>query len=100
VIWTDVNGDTHILGRLQEQIGRETSAWREAKQRTFQPHLTLARVRSLKPREAAVLREKIRAHLATQFGSWHVGQIDLMQSKLSSAGAEYSQLAGFPLGTK
>jgi 2'-5' RNA ligase len=100
VIWTDVNGDADILRRLQEQIERETGAWRETEQRTFQPHLTLARVRSLKPDGAAVLREKIRAHTATQFGSWHIGQIDLTQSKLSSAGAEHSQLAGFPLGAK
>ena len=100
VIWMDVNGDTDILRRLQEQIERETNVWRKAEQRTFQPHLTLARVRSLKPDGAAVLREKIRGHTATQFGSWHVGQIDLMQSKLSGAGAEHSQLAEFPLGAK
>jgi len=100
VIWTDVNGDADILRRLQEQIEHETGKWRETEQRIFQPHLTLARVGSLKPRETAVLHEKIRVHTATQFGSWHVTQIDLMQSKLSSAGAEYSQLAGFPLGAK
>ena len=99
VIWTDVSGDTDILRRLQEQIERETGAWRTAEQRIFQPHLTLARVRSLKPDGTAVLREKIRAHTAAQFDSWHVGQIDLMQSKLSSGGAEHSQLAGFPLNS-
>ena len=44
VIWTDVNGDVDILRRLQEQIERETGSWWEAEQRTFQPHLTLARV--------------------------------------------------------
>jgi 2'-5' RNA ligase len=98
VIWTDVNGDMDVLRRLQEQIERETGAWREAEQRTFQPHLTLARVQSLKPDKAAVLHEKIRMHTATQFGSWHIGRIDLMRSKLSSTGAEYSQLAEFPLG--
>lgn len=97
VIWTDVTGNTDILCRLQGQIERETVAWREAEQRTFQPHLTLARVRSLKPREAEVLREKIRAHEAAKFGEWQVTQIDLMQSKLSGAGAEYSQLAEFHL---
>ena len=89
-----------ILQRLQEQIERETGKWRMAEQRTFQPHLTLARVRNLKSREGEMLREKIRAHTATQLGSWRAGQIDLMQSKLSSAGAEYSQLAEFPLDTK
>ena len=99
VIWTDVNGDTDILRRLQEQVERETGEWREAERRAFQPHLTLARVRSLTPHGVAVLREKIHMYTAPQFGSWHVGQIDLMQSKLSSAGAEHSQLAGFPLNS-
>lgn len=97
VIWTDVNGDADILRRLQEQIERETGKWRETEQRTFQPHLTLARVRILKPDEAAVLREKIRVHTATQLGSWNVTKIDLMQSKLTGAGAEHSRLAEFPL---
>ena len=97
MIWTNINGDADILRRLQEQIERETGKWRTAEQRTFQPHLTLARVRSLKPDGGAGLRDKIRAHTATHVGSWHVGQVDLMQSKLSSVGAEYSQLAEFPL---
>jgi 2'-5' RNA ligase len=96
VIWTDVSGDTDIFRRLQEQVERETCAWREAEQRIFQPHLTLARVRSLKPDGAAVLREKIRVHATTQFGSWRVTQIDLMQGKLSGAAASvnHRQSAG------
>jgi 2'-5' RNA ligase len=98
VIWVDVHGETDFLRRLQERVEQETVAWRELEQRTFQPHLTLARVHKLKPQEAQILREKIRGQTAAQFGTWRAVQVDLMQSKLSSTGAEHFQLAEFPLG--
>jgi 2'-5' RNA ligase len=98
VIWVDVHGETDFLRRLQERVEQETVAWRELERRTFQPHLTLARVHKLKPQEAQILREKIRGQTAAQFGTWPAVQVDLMQSKLSGTGAAHFQLAEFPLG--
>jgi 2'-5' RNA ligase len=97
VIWTDVNGDRESLRRLQEQIARETGAWREAEPRPFQPHLTLARVKHLNPREAQLLSEHLGGAAEVSFGSWAVTGIDLMQSRLRPAGAEYFRLAEFAL---
>lgn len=97
VVWVEARGDTAVLRSLQEQVEQATTAWREPEPRPFQAHLTLARVRKLKPPATETLRLNLREQQGEFFGSWRVARVDLMQSKLSAAGAEYFQLANFPL---
>ena len=97
VIWIGLEGEPGILAGLQKQLEAATKSWREPEAREFHPHLTLGRVKNLKPRELQELSGAIESHAQTIFGSWRVGQIDLMQSKLSPLGATYSKLASFEL---
>ena len=97
VVWAGVRGELPVLARLQEQIERETQAWRAAEHREFRPHLTLGRVRHIRPAQAQILGAKVAEFRAADFGEWRVGQVDLMQSHLSATGVTHTRLAEFPL---
>jgi 2'-5' RNA ligase len=58
--------------------------------RPFQPHLTLARVRSRPPAELGVL---LREQASREFGTARVDAVELMQSQLGPKGSRYTKLA-------
>lgn len=60
-----------------------------AEERTFQPHLTVARVKS---RPTAQLIALMQQHARTGFGSWPIQTIELIQSTLQPQGAIYTML--------
>jgi 2'-5' RNA ligase len=67
-------------------------------ERTFAPHLTLARF------EPPGLHEKLRAVIqqnsGREFGSFEACEFYLIESKLKPAGAEYTSLASFPIASE
>jgi RNA 2',3'-cyclic 3'-phosphodiesterase len=103
VVWTGVAGEVAPLKELQqgvEQIARASEFTAENK--SFSPHITLARIERNAP--GAALRE-LGQFLNTwaaeeaqqQWGSWTVRQVIHMRSQLRPQGAIYTPLARFPL---
>jgi 2'-5' RNA ligase len=63
-------------------------------ERTFTPHLTLARLEP--PGLHENLRAAIQQNSRREFGSFEACEFHLIESKLKPAGAEYTSLASFP----
>ncbi len=98
VVWVGVGGELDALGRLHRRVWQETVAWGEVEARQFQAHLTIGRV---KPGPPAVLRElarRVRPTKGGELGRWRVGEVWLLRSVLSPAGAEHTVLARCALG--
>jgi len=64
-------------------------------QRMFSPHVTIARIRSSK-KETQLLKY-IRENEKNMFGAFEVNRVDLMESRLTSRGAQYACLRTFDL---
>jgi 2'-5' RNA ligase len=98
VLWLGVAGDVASLERLQVGVAArlEPVAAPPATE-TFRPHLTLGRVRSL----PVGLRREMPAILAERPPEpvrWLVNSLQLVRSRLSSAGPAYEVLLDSPLG--
>jgi RNA 2',3'-cyclic 3'-phosphodiesterase len=98
VIWAGITGDIEPLKALQSAVHAAVVEWeREPETRAYRPHLTLGRVRPIKPRELRKVSEVLGAIAPPNFGSWDVTEFAFMQSKLSPHGAQHSVLATFLL---
>ncbi|NPD46980.1 MULTISPECIES: RNA 2',3'-cyclic phosphodiesterase [unclassified Lentimicrobium] len=95
VIWAGVEPELEV-GKLAQKISKEMESFGYRNDRqNFVPHLTVARIRKLKN----------KAHFQQVFSKLHsavrleqlVDEVVLFESRLSSQGAEYSELARFPL---
>ena len=64
-------------------------------ERGFTPHVTLGRVRE--PRRDPALAAALTAAALRPFGTLRVARLSLMRSDLSSRGARYTELHGWPL---
>lgn len=93
VIWAGVRDASGDLLRLQEQVTRVLAPFVEPERRSFEPHLTLARLRPRAHPEHSV------ATLATPGGSppqtWPVTGFSLMQSQLERGGARHEVVKSF-----
>jgi len=97
VIWAGILGDVDALKKLQSAIDAAVRPWlEEAEARAYRPHLTLGRVRPIKPRDLRRISNAL-AQATCEFGRWPVEEFHLMQSKLSPHGAQHSVLATFAL---
>jgi 2'-5' RNA ligase len=102
VLWLGVNAPI-ALRELQAKLVRELAPRRAvlcpaAGARAFQaagfsPHLTLARLKNLDPKSARALRAMLDTFPIPSFSSWHVTEVQLLRSDLTSRGAKYSLLA-------
>lgn len=98
VVWVGLQGQLDRLGALQQAVEAELSPLGfPAEDRTYQPHLTLARVQSdmrradadsLKASAAGVRPRAVRARFT---------EVALMRSTLTRNGAVYERLAVAPL---
>ena len=66
----------------------------EPEQRPYQPHLTLARVKSEPPERLA---NYLRSNLQTEYGSSPVRDMELFQSELRPNGPVYTAIGSVPL---
>ena len=87
-----------MLGRLAEEIDRSVSALGfRREERSFQPHLTLGRVRS--PRGLGELAQALAAREALPRAEleWPVTEFQLIRSELRPEGPRYTPLGRFAL---
>jgi len=106
VFWVGIESDEHLqelassIGEALKPLGFERDAG------PFQPHLTLARAGSGRPRRAPgdrvstgllALRVKLESIAPPEFGTMTAREFYLYESKLSPAGAKYTQRATYSL---
>jgi 2'-5' RNA ligase len=100
VFWVGIGGEVEKLSRLQQKIDSALAALGFAKEeRSFVPHLTLARIRQ----GASLMERRTFGELvgSTVFeDKYHVEVevISLMKSQLTPAGAIYTRLSAVGLG--
>jgi len=98
VLWVGVGGALEALRGLQTRVERETQAWGRLEEREFRAHLTIGRVKAVPPPVLAEIARRAQAVTCGELGRWRVGEVLLMRSELTPAGARHTQLAGIPLG--
>ena len=97
VIWLGVNGETMRLQQLYQAINAATQEFSEhAEDRTFQPHLTLGRVKPNARSRARWLGGKLEAEAeagATDAkAEWTADRVVLFKSDLTPKGSIYTPL--------
>lgn len=91
VLWIGVTGDIEKLAALQAAV--EDAMARldfEHETRKFSPHLTLARIKFLKPRDN--WQQVIEGIKDVKLGGFETGQVSLMKSELKREGAVYTEI--------
>ena len=99
VLWAGLGGDLDALGALQEKLEAAMSRLNFPRERrTFNPHLTLGRVRD---GVSDVVRQRVGAVVSRVSldgaGPWPVNGVHLMRSNLTPDGAVYSSLGSVAL---
>ncbi|MFC1435200.1 RNA 2',3'-cyclic phosphodiesterase [Streptacidiphilus sp. N1-3] len=102
-LWAGVQGDTHALGRLAEEVAAAARATGIAvDERPFRAHLTLARSgasRAGGPAPAGTDLAPLVAALADFSGTaWPAAELLLMRSHLGVGPAHYETVGKWPLG--
>lgn len=96
VLWLGLTGETERLARFQRGIDRALeSLGFAAEERPFQPHLTLARIKSAQGLSGLQALLDKRESLA--LGGYRAAGLSLYRSELTPHGAIYTPLRAFPL---
>jgi 2'-5' RNA ligase len=100
VFWVGIGGEMDKLSRLQQNIDSSLAALGFAKEeRSFVPHLTLARIRQgASPPERRSFGELVGSTVFEDKYHIEVEAINLMRSQLTPAGAIYTCLSVVGLG--
>ncbi len=94
VIWAWVHDDHGQLPRLQRAVDEATARFASHKEeQEFTGHLTIGRVKAMKPARVRLLAELARGMADRVFGDWTVDKVEIMRSELSPAGSSYSPVA-------
>jgi 2'-5' RNA ligase len=93
VLWLGLGGDAQAVCRLQATIQAETAGWGELEARPFQPHLTLGRVKLLRPDQLWRVGQGIGELAPGRLGPFGVEAVTLVRSELTPAGAHHTTLA-------
>ncbi len=95
VIWLGIQGDVERLARLHGDIDRELLTLGFPKEeRSFQPHLTLARIKS--PSGIMGIEDVAATRGDYAAGSFTADGLILFKSDLTPRGPVYTKLAEFP----
>lgn len=94
VIWVGVDEGSDRVIEIQKRIDNGLVSHGFERDKRFHPHFTLARVKSI---DRSEIREFLQDNANTEFGSFQVTGIDLMESKLSPKGPIYSLIKSFGL---
>ena len=98
VVWTGVDDREGRLAALQRSVEAATNAFTdEPPQERFTGHITLARCREIKPREASALGSLVQAKANTSFGEWTAASVDVVRSQPGPQGSRYATLAEISL---
>jgi len=97
VLWLGMDGDVDTLILLQKEVDAELHKYGfEKEDRTFRPHLTLARIKD--PRGLIGLAKIMVKRENYEAGSFSAAGLNLFKSELTPKGAIYTKLAYFPFG--
>jgi RNA 2',3'-cyclic 3'-phosphodiesterase len=92
VVWLGVSGDIDKLEALWSSVEDSMAAIGfEREDRAFSPHLTLARIKYLRPRYS--WQEAIDGIKDVRIAGFEVDHISLMKSELKPSGAVYTEIA-------
>ena len=99
VVWVGICDRERLLIDLQKRIGTAVCPFTaEPGEKTFSGHVTLGRLKNLKPTDAL----KLAAHAQTvkdrTFGQWTAHEIEIIRSELFPDGARHTTLKEFRLG--
>ncbi len=106
VFWIGIEADANLAGLACSVDQATATLGVEQENRSFTPHLTLARAGSGRPRWKPEdrantvfrrLQEKLAALPAPEFGTMTARDFFLYESKLSPSGARYTKLERFAL---
>jgi len=97
VLWVGTRDDAPLYTIVQRLEPRLNELGFGSEDRPWSSHITLARVKARPPSD---LREAIQRNDATEFGTLHVRQIDVMLSTRTDAGAMYRVDQSIPLKPK
>jgi 2'-5' RNA ligase len=100
VLWVGIGGEVDKLSRVQQNIDSALAALEFGKEeRSFVPHLTLARIRQgASPLERRSFGELVGSTIFEDKYHIKVEAISLMRSQLTPAGAIYTCLSAVGLG--
>ena len=97
VLWLGLDGDIDVLIQLQKEMDKGFQECGFQKEdRTFRPHLTLARVKE--PKGVIGLAKIVEKSEDYKAGSFTVSSLTLFKSELTPKGAIYTKLALFAFG--
>jgi RNA 2',3'-cyclic 3'-phosphodiesterase len=93
VAWIGVHDRAKLLTPLQQKIETAVHAFSASPAtEEFKGHLTIGRIRDLRPSDADTLREAAQKLSAPVFGEWIAEDVHLMQSQLLPQGALHTFL--------
>lgn len=94
VVWIGVEGGEELM-RLQADISRALAQFGGEERERFHPHLTVGRVKYLKPGSRL---PQAAAEYQPPSASWTAREVAVMSSRLTPTGAIYSALGVVKLG--
>jgi 2'-5' RNA ligase len=101
VIWAGVNDGEGRLVDLQKKIEAAVQPFAEGpSSENFAGHVTVGRVKFLKRLEIEKLAAHAQAVKDRLLGEWTANEIEIVQSRLSPAGAQHSLLSALRLGAE
>jgi 2'-5' RNA ligase len=96
-IWLGLMKGTEPLQAIHRELGeRLVPVGFEAERRAYSPHLTVARVKVLRPQEGRAVRA-ILASAPSEIAKTSVSAVTLFRSRLSSKGSQYESMLRVPL---
>ena len=99
VIWAGVNDGEGRLADLQKKIEGAVQPFTQGPgAERFAGHVTIGRVKFLKRDEIEKLAAHAQAVKDRLLGEWMANEIEIVQSRLSPAGAQHSLFTAFRLG--
>ncbi len=90
VVWIGVGEGAEKIIRIHSEIDKNLKDMRFKTDKNFHPHLTIARVKF--PEKKEYLKNIIRKNSTRDFGGFRVDRIEIMESRLSPEGPEYSAI--------
>jgi 2'-5' RNA ligase len=99
VVWVGLQQNIKALQALRDAVESHIAPLGyPTEERSFNPHLTLGRVRrEAAPEDAAQFGKLIESASAPKVSAWRVDGVSLMRSELQREGAVYTELLRAPL---
>jgi 2'-5' RNA ligase len=99
VVWVGVRDGVGGLALMHAAVSEASAPFTTEKEEGhFTGHLTLGRIKSIRPAPARALAEAAHALAERNIGEWHVTSVEIIRSELTSDGSRYTRVAGLPLG--